>query len=364
MKVLMFNHLPAPYLVEFLNLMGKEIELTVIFKDKTSFDRENSWLDYGFETFEAHFLPKSFFQRIKFMIHMMSLDFDLFWNADYSKFECILLTFWYKLKKKTVLMHADGGIPIPRAIDPLIRFIMNQANYFATSGIECDKYYDYYHVDKTKRFEYKFTSQTQTDVESAKQMIQQREQLRVKYGVGNKKVLFSIGQQIPRKGYDVLVSAFKDMPEDVILYIAGGNPETNVQQIMIENNIQNIEFIGFKTKAELAEYFTIADMFVLPTRYDIWGLVINEAMAYGLPIISTEKCAAAVQFKQLCDNGIIVPIEDVDALNHAMKDLIKDDAKRSMYAQNSLTTIQDYTIETMVSDYVDIFKAIEKGQQV
>lgn len=360
----MFNHLPAPYLVEFLNLMGNEIELTVIFKDKTSFDRENSWLDYGFKTFEAHFLPKSFFARVKFMLQVMSSNYDLFWNADYSKLECIILTFWYRLNRKTVLMHADGGIPIPRAIDPLIRFIMKRANYFASSGSECDKYYDYYHVDKAKRYEYKFTSQTSADVLSAKEMLKQRQQLRAKYGVENKKILFSIGQQIPRKGYDVLVKAFKDMPENVILYIAGGAPEANVQKIIDEEGITNIEFIGFKTKEELAEYFTIADIFVLPTRYDIWGLVINEAMAYGLPIISTEKCAAAVQFKQLADNGIIVPIEDVDALNNAMKELVLNETKCTIYGENSLNVIQDYTIENMVKDYVEIFSAIEKGHQL
>ena len=48
MKVLMFQHLPAPYLVEFLNGIGKYIELTVIFKEKRNKEREDSWLDYNF----------------------------------------------------------------------------------------------------------------------------------------------------------------------------------------------------------------------------------------------------------------------------------------------------------------------------
>ena len=124
------------------------------------------------------------------------------------------------------------------------------------------------------------------------------------------------------------------------------------------DNIQNIEFIGFKTKEELSEYFVASDIFVLPTRYDIWGLVINEAMSFGLPIISTEKCAAAVQMQGLFDNGIIVPIEDHISLANAIDKLSKDEKLRKLYGKRSLDGIQNYTIENMVLDYLNIFEKI------
>lgn len=62
-----------------------------------------------------------------------------------------------------------------------------------------------------------------------------------------------------------------------------------------ENNLTQIHFEGFKTKEELAMYFKAADIFVHPTREDIWGLVINESMAYGLPVITTNKCVAGME---------------------------------------------------------------------
>ncbi|MEG2751815.1 MAG: glycosyltransferase family 4 protein [Anaerorhabdus sp.] len=360
MKILMFNHLPAPYLVEFLNQIGKDIELTVIFKDATSFEREDSWLNYQYKSFKADYLPKSLFKKISFMFHYMMGDYDLFWNADYSKFECIFFTFWYKLRKKIVLMHADGGIPIPRNIDPLIRFVMKQAHFFASSGIECDKYYQYYHINPQKIFHYRFTSQTREDLLKNQCYIEQRNQYRKELGISNEIVLFSVGQQIPRKGYDLLVQAMKDVPKSVKLFIAGGNPEPHVQQIIDKFDLSNIFFVGFKNKDELSKYYAASDIFVLPTRYDIWGLVINEAMSFSLPIISTEKCAAAVQFVNEFKNGLIVPIDDIESLASAINELIENSKLRASYAELSFESIQEYTIENMVSDYISIFNEIKR----
>ena len=357
MKILGFFHLPAPYLVEFLNQIGKHIELTVIFKEKVNKEREDSWLDYNFTNFKAYYLPDK--HRIKFLNQFLKQDYDLYWNCDYSNPNSIYLTTRFKLKKITVLMHADGGIAIPRTIDPIIRKVMNMADWFTSSGFVCDEYYQYYHVPFNKIYHYKFTSQTNNDICKNKSQLIKREEYRKKLGYQDDEIIcFSIGQQIPRKGYDILAKAAALTSNKIRNIIAGGKCEENVAKIIKDNNIKNIEFIGFKTKEELSEYFIASDIFVLPTRYDIWGLVINEAMSFGLPIISTEKCAAAVQMQGLFDNGIIVPIEDHVALANAIDKLSKDENLRKVYAKRSLDGIQNYTIENMVLDYLVIFNKI------
>ena len=354
MKILMFQHLPTPYLTEFLNQIGKHIDLTVIFKEKKNQEREDSWLDYNFTNFKAYYLPDK--KRIKFLNQFLKEDYDLYWNCDYSNPNSIYLTTRFKLKKITVLMHADGGIAIPRSIDPIIRKVMNMADWFTSSGFVCDEYYQYYHVPFNKIYHYKFTSQTNDDIYKNKAQLIKREECRKKLGYQDDEIIcFSIGQQIPRKGYDILAKAAALTSKNIRYIIAGGKCEENVAKIIKDNNIKNIEFIGFKTKEELSEFFIASDIFVLPTRYDIWGLVINEAMSFGLPIISTEKCAAAVQMQGLFDNGIIVPIEDHIALANAIDKLSKDENLRKVYARRSLEGIQNYTIENMVLDYLVIF---------
>ena len=129
-----------------------------------------------------------------------------------------------------------------------------------------------------------------------------------------------------------------------------------------EDHITNMKFIGFKKKDELAKYFAASDIFVLPTRYDIWGLVINEAMSFGLPIISTDKCAAADELINIFDNGIIVPIEDEKQLAKAIDTLANDKNLRLRYGRNSLNGIKDYTIENMIKDYLVIFDKVKKDE--
>ena len=63
--------------------------------------------------------------------------------------------------------------------------------------------------------------------------------------------------------------------------------------------------MSFMTKKELADWYQAADLFVMPTREDVWGLVVNEAMAYGLPVISSDMCGAASEMVKNGYNGYI-----------------------------------------------------------
>ena len=65
-------------------------------------------------------------------------------------------------------------------------------------------------------------------------------------------------------------------------------------------------------------------MFVLPTREDIWGLVVNEAMAAGTPVITTTNCGAGMEILKNGDGGRIVPPEDTDSLASAMQEMLND----------------------------------------
>lgn len=63
--------------------------------------------------------------------------------------------------------------------------------------------------------------------------------------------------------------------------MVGGEPTEDYLQMRASLGLDNVHFVGFQKKEALSRYYRAADLFVLPTREDIWGLVINEAMAYG-----------------------------------------------------------------------------------
>ena len=110
-----------------------------------------------------------------------------------------------------------------------------------------------------------------------------------------------------------------------------------------------MEFIPHE---QICEYMRAADLFVLPTRYDIWGLVINEAMASGLPVITTTKCVAGLELVENGKNGYVIEAEDTEALSCAINTMAEMDSDMQ-YAMGyySLSKIHEYTIENMAVQY-------------
>ena len=113
-----------------------------------------------------------------------------------------------------------------------------------------------------------------------------------------------------------------------------------------------MHFIEFKTKQELKDYYLAADLLCLQTRGDVWGLVINEGMAMGLPIITTDCCVAGLELVEIGKNGYIVSVEDEIELSDKINLILSDDLLRSKFAENSLNKIQQYTIENMAKRHI------------
>ena len=122
--------------------------------------------------------------------------------------------------------------------------------------------------------------------------------------------------------------------------------------------ITNVHFIDFMPKKELADYYRAADIFVLPTREDIWGLVINEAMAYGLPVVTTEKCVAGVEMVCEGHNGYIVPVENTDALKKAIVKAFH------ISGEAVLNTAKKYSIENMAKSHMRMFELTLKNEDL
>lgn len=169
-------------------------------------------------------------------------------------------------------------------------------------------------------------------------------------------MVLSVGQFIYRKGFDVLIKAAGKIEKNVGIYIVGGEATEEYTMLKEELGLENVHFVGFKRKEELADYYKAADLFVLPTREDIWGLVINEAMAYGLPVISTDRCVAALELIKDGGNGFVVEAGSVERLAERMNEVLKnDDACRKMGVRSS-EQIKSYTIEKMVDKHLKILE--------
>lgn len=149
-------------------------------------------------------------------------------------------------------------------------------------------------------------------------------------------LILSVGIQHPRKGHDVLLSALaqlRDLDCTAVIvgssYDAAHSAELHRQHTRL-NLGDRVRFAGLVTAAELDRLYRSATLFSLATRYEGYGIVFDEALAYGLPIVST--AVGAVPDTVPADAGILVPPESPDALAAALADLLTDPARRETLA--------------------------------
>jgi glycosyltransferase involved in cell wall biosynthesis len=149
--------------------------------------------------------------------------------------------------------------------------------------------------------------------------------------------LLAVGSIIPRKGYDLLVEALggiADLPwRLVIVGDASRNPAAAQQ---LERHIaklgltDRIELVGAVSSDRLQGFYRSADVFVLPSRYEGFGMAFTEAIAHGLPVIGTT--AGAIPEAVPSGAGLLVPADDAGALAVALMRLIGDPVERTRLA--------------------------------
>lgn len=353
MKVLFLTNIPSPYRVEFFNRLGLKTELCVLFDRKFDKDRNPSWFKKNIFNFKFKFNPS-----IKEIIKKINEHKnDIIVVTNYSEKIELYAILYMKLKKIPYCIEIDGGIAkkdnfIKKALKT---FLLSNASLYLSSSAKSDEYLIHYGAKKNKICRYPFSSLLDSDILSQPITESEKQKIRKKLKINEKNVVISIGRFVPIKGFDLLINAAPKFCENTGIYIIGGQPTNEYLELISKNSIKNVYFIDFLTKNDLKFYFMCADLFILPTREDIWGLVISEAMSYGLPVITTDNCVAGLELIDNEKNGYIIPVNSIDDIYDKGNKILNNRSLKEEMAQNNLRKISSYTIENMVLKHYEIF---------
>lgn len=364
MKVLFLTNVPSPYRVAFFNELGKLCDLTVLFEKDTSDERDASWKKYTFETFSGIILNgRSVKSDAAFcpgvIKYVSDCSYDIIICANVSSPTGMLAIQYMKMKGIPYWIEGDGafaksGKGFKESVKRYI--ISGAAGYFSTSR-EHDKYYLAYGAKRENIYRYPFTSLYAKDILQDVLAVDEKAAFREELEMAEEKVVVAVGQFIKRKGFDVLLRAAGRLPRNIGFYFVGGEPAKDYLELQKKLDLcDNVHFVGFCSKERLSKYYKAANLFVLPTREDIWGLVVNEAMAHGIPIISTERCGAALELVTDGQNGYIVPVEDDVRLAEKILLVLGCEELREHMAEESLRKIRMFTYENMAASHIAILK--------
>ena len=362
-RVLFLTNLPTPYRIDFYRELGKLCDLTVVIEARRSKDLHFNWNDNDIKTFTLHYLNDGLLDEEKVNWSVLSFlskkKFDVIVVSTYHTYTGMLSLAYMKARNIPYVFETDGGM-IADAESAAKKWyktkLIKGAKVYFSPSTGSDEYLAYYGANREYIHRYPFSSLSDVDVLPNPLSREEKLDIRQKLGVKESKMILGVGQFIHRKGFDVMMKAAKDMDKNIVIYIVGGKPTEEYQKMQADYDLTQIHFEGFKTKTELTEYFKAADLFVLPTREDIWGLVINEAMAYGLPVVTTNRCVAGMEL--ISDKDCLVDIDNPHQLKNIMEILMTDDERRGEIAVRNLTKIKGYTVEKMAEAHIKVFESL------
>lgn len=176
---------------------------------------------------------------------------------------------------------------------------------------------------------------------------------------------FFCGQMIERKAVDILLLAFDRLIAngiDARLLLVGREAELpKFMNLVSPTTRARVQYEGFQAPECLPAYFAQADVFVLPSRHDGWGVVVNQALATGLPVIASDAVGAGFDYVKNGANGVMVKAGDADALYNAMQDLAQNLELARMWGMKSREMARSLTPEVGAGKWVEVFKTLATG---
>ena len=157
-------------------------------------------------------------------------------------------------------------------------------------------------------------------------------------------VFLFCGQMIARKGIDLLLRSFAQLvAEGVAARLLLVGREGELPGLVAELNAETrdrIIYAGFQPASELPAYFGSADVFVLPSRHDGWGVVVNQAFGAHLPVICSDAVGAGIDLVENGVNGLLIPAGDANVLAGAMRKLALSPELRRTFGAAAAVTVE------------------------
>ncbi len=201
-----------------------------------------------------------------------------------------------------------------------------------------------------------------------------REAARAALGLNSSaKVLLFVGRIQRLKGLEILVRAFAQLAPsvDAQLLIVGGRPGTahetreitRVQHLATKLGVaERTRFVGAVAHAELPAYYAAADICVMPSSYESFGLVAVESLACGTPVVAT-RVGGLTSIVRDGETGLLVPWRDADLFAEHLRRLLQDDALRQGFAARARRSVVDFGWDRVADQHLALYADVRTARR-
>lgn len=358
-RLLVLESKPVPYRERIYQLMEENKEWCVTFFFATTSVPGRAYEILKLKPY-YHFLPKSLIGRLRLLLTEVNpnnvdllLSFGhwppaLLFAGLIAIFRKVPIVYWadtnnIKEQQRRILWRVLKRL--------VLKSYLKRVNALLSPGsVTTDFYCDTLGESKST-FWFPYVNDNTRIAAHAEEARIKRDRLLHTMGIGiEQAIVLYVGRLVRKKGVDVLLEAFAHLTENLphcSLLLVGDGPERKALQLQVVKLglTESVKFLGSVPSDGLSQYYGLADIFVLPSRDEPWGLVVNEAMACGLPVIVSENVGASRDLIVHGHNGYIVPDENIVLLAEFLELLIRDCALRNKMGERSRAMIQRWNYE-------------------
>jgi len=299
---------------------------------------------------------RPFITYLKLMIELLRGKYDVLLTST-KWYACFCVA---KIRRKKFILwteywHWTANNFIEKLLNSFTLFIAKHADAIIATGTKSYKAHLSVGIPSKKIFTY-----PQCAIDYSKTSTKD---LREELGLENKKIVLYLGRIVQRKGLDYLIKAFALLEKEidnVFLLIVGDGPFIKeCKDLAKKLNIKNIHFMGYIDPIYKASCYKACDVFVLPaifigSDYEPWGLVINEAMAFGKSIVATDAVGAVDDLVKDGYNGYVVKNKNIQELYEALHKILLNSDLAKVMGENSRKIFEEK------NDYGKMFEAFKE----
>jgi 1,2-diacylglycerol 3-alpha-glucosyltransferase len=360
-RLVILTEIISPYRIPLFNALAQhaEVDLHVVFLAETDVNLRQ-WQIYKEEIRFSYQVLPSWRRRVGRYNALLNRGVgralgkaapDVILCGGYNYVASWQALFWARMHNVPFFLWSESNVQDLRCGHALVEFLkaefMSKCSGFVVPGKSALEYLRVHKVNEDSIFAAPNAVDNDFFAASAAAARQNEATWRREFALPERYFLF-VGRLVREKGVFELLSAYAKLDESMrrqvgLVFVGGGGcrPQLELQAASISPGV--VRFAGFIQMEKLAIYYAFAEMAILPTYSDTWGLVVNEAMACGIPVIVSRVAGCVAELVRENWNGLLVDPKDVASLTSAMRSLADQPDLRASMGANSMEHISRYS---------------------
>jgi glycosyltransferase involved in cell wall biosynthesis len=372
-KLGLLTNIPTPYAIAFFNNLERFFDLTVFFL-KTKFCNRK-WdnllhnVDFNYVMLDSKAITLKgkdvhyFIYSSNLLEYLKNKNFDAFLSWGWDSF-CVKKALKYCKKKDIPFMLLSGSTDNEKSIRRIIfRFyvkeIVRKADILLAHGIRSKEYLKKISGRDDISVSY-LTVDNKAFINKIKESKRRTEEIKKRYKIPKKnKVILFCGQFIHRKGFDLLLSAFKRIKKKhhntTLLAVGTGPLLDKFKEITQKNKDDDVVFTGFVQPPQIFDTYAISDLLVMPSREEVWGLVVNEAMCASIPVIVSSISGCVPDLIENGRTGFVFETNNQKDLYSKLDKILNDEPLRKKMGIRAFEKIKSITPENSARSILNAY---------